>query len=290
VLRTALLLVAAGMFLLPLAWMAVSSLKPADEVLNADGRLLPVITQEGERVSMLDPAWWTGVARTTTDNYRDAWTSPVADFPLYLRNSLIVALLSVLGMVASSAVVAYGFSRVRWRGRNTCFGLVLASMMIPFPVLMVPLYVIFKQLGWIGSLKPLWVPAWFGGAFSIFLLRQFFLTIPRELDEAAMIDGCSHPGIFWRIILPLSRPALIAVALFQFIASWNDFVAPLIFLNHQEQYTLALGLYMFESQQTATPWNLVMAASVLVILPVLVLFLIAQRSFTEGIATSGLKS
>src|SRR5205814_132569 len=134
----------------------------------------------------------------------------------------------VAGMVLSSSVVAYGFSRIRWRGRDAVFTLVLATMMIPFTVIMAPQYLLFKHLGWIGSLRPLWVPAWFGGAFSIFLLRQFFLGIPRELDEAAQIDGCSSWGTFWRVIVPLSRPALAVVALFHFIYVWNDFLAPLI--------------------------------------------------------------
>ena len=192
-------------------------------------------------------------------------------------------------MVISSSIVAYGFARIRWRGRNTLFVVVLATMMIPFPVLMAPLYIVFRHLGWIGTFKPLWVPAWFGGAFSIFLLRQFFLSIPRQLDEAAMLDGCSHFGIFRQIILPLSKPALAVVVLFQFVATWNDFVGPLIFLNHQEQYTLALGLYMYQSQQGATPWNLLMAASCLVVLPVLVVFLLTQRTFLQGITTRGIR-
>ena len=162
-------------------------------------------------------------------------------------------------------------------------------MMIPFPVLMGPLYLLFKELGWIGTFKPLWVPAWFGGAFNIFLLRQFYMTIPKELDEAARIDGCSHLGIFLRIILPLSRPALAVVALFHFIFVWNDFLGPLIFLQKQDQFTLALGLQLYQSQAGNVPWNLLMAASTLVVLPVLVLFILTQRTFVEGIATQGLK-
>jgi multiple sugar transport system permease protein len=166
---------------------------------------------------------------------------------------------------------------------------VLATMMIPFTVIMAPQYLLFKHLGWIGSLKPLWVPAWFAGGFSIFLLRQFFMGIPRELDEAARIDGCTHFGTFRHIIIPLARPALVVVALLQFIGTWNDFSAPLVFLNHQDTYTAALGLHMYQTEHTTTPWNLVMAASVMVIAPVLVLFLFAQRSLIEGVATQGLK-
>ena len=162
-------------------------------------------------------------------------------------------------------------------------------MMIPFPVLMVPLYLIFRKLGWIGTLTPLWAPAWFGGAFNIFLLRQFFMTIPAELNEAARIDGCSHWTIFWRIVLPLSRPALAVVALFHFIYVWNDFVGPLVFLTNREHFTLALGLQLYQSQAGNTPWNLLMAASALMLSPLVALFLLAQRTFVRGVATEGMK-
>ena len=288
--RTLLLVLVTVIFLMPLLWIASSAAKPRSQILATTPRVLPdVADTEGDRLSRLEPAYWRGVAGYVADNVREVWTSPIADFPVFLRNSLIVSTLSVLGMILSSAIVAYGFSRIRWRGRGAVFVLVLATMMIPFPLLMTPLYVLFREIGWIGSLKPLWVPAWFGGAFSIFLFRQFFLTIPRQLDEAAMLDGCSHWGIFWRIILPLSKPAIAVVALFQFVASWNDFVGPLIFLNHQEHYTLALGLFMYQLQQGGTPWNLVMTASILVMLPVLILFILTQRAFVEGVATRGLK-
>jgi multiple sugar transport system permease protein len=160
---------------------------------------------------------------------------------------------------------------------------------------MVPLFTIFKWLGdhtataWIGTFKPLWVPAWFGSAFNIFLLRQFFLTIPTELSEAARIDGCTELGIFWRIILPLSRPALAVVALFAFLTVWNDFLGPLIYLQRPEQFTLALGLQNYQTKAGNTPWHLLMAASTLVILPALLLFFLAQKTFIEGIATTGTK-
>jgi multiple sugar transport system permease protein len=162
-------------------------------------------------------------------------------------------------------------------------------MMIPFPVLMVPLYIIFRDLGWTSSLKPLWVPAWFGSAFNIFLLRQFFMTIPVQLDEAARIDGCSHWTIFWRVILPLSKPALAVVALFHFIYVWNDFVGPLIFLTDRDQFTLALGLQLYQSQAGNTPWNLLMASSALMISPLVILFMLTQRTFVQSVATEGLK-
>jgi multiple sugar transport system permease protein len=148
---------------------------------------------------------------------------------------------------------------------------------------------IFKYLGWIGTFLPLWVPAWFGSAFNVFLLRQFFLGIPMELEESARIDGCSTWGCFWRIILPLSKPALAVVALFHFLTVWNDLIGPLIYLSHQNQFTLALGLQFLQSRAGDTPWNQLMAASTLIILPVLVLFVLAQRTFIRGIATTGIK-
>ncbi len=168
-------------------------------------------------------------------------------------------------------------------------------MMIPFPVVMVPLFTIFRWLGdhhlgqWLGTYKPLWVPWWFGSAFSIFLLRQFILTVPEELSEAARIDGCGEFAIFWRIILPLATPALAVVALFTFMASWTDFLGPLVYLQNEDQYTLTLGLQTFQSAHGGTDYNLLMAASVLVIAPVVVLFFLTQKTFIQGIATTGIK-
>ncbi|RMF85865.1 MAG: carbohydrate ABC transporter permease, partial [Planctomycetota bacterium] len=164
------------------------------------------------------------------------------------------------------------------------------TMMIPFPAVMIPTYFIFKSLGWIGTLRPLWVPALFGGAFNIFLLRQFFMQIPNDLSEAARIDGLTHWGIFWRIILPLSRPALSVVALFHTMYVWNDFIGPLIYLNHQRLFTLSLGLQFYQAQHGGTPWNLLMAACTLVTAPLLLLFVISQRTFIEGVATTGMKN
>lgn len=290
ILLTAATLACALAFLLPLLSMLSTSLKPADQAMERSLRLLPSIHgDDGRIVSALSVAYWRGVGELARRNYSAVWEDTTADFPLYLKNSLLVALLSVSGMVITSAIVAFGFSRLRWPGRDALFVVVLATMMVPFAVLMAPSYLLMRQLGWIGTLLPLWAPAWCGGAFSIFLLRQFFLTIPRELDEAARIDGCSSVGLFVRVILPLSRPALAVVALLHFVYSWNDFVGPLIFLNHAEQYTLPLGLQMYQSQHGGTPWNLAMAASVLVIVPVLVVFALAHRMFVEGIATQGLK-
>ena len=256
------------LFLLPFFWMVSTSLKPLNETMKLPPQWLPS-----------SPQW---------NNYPDAMQA-MGPFWLYARNSLLLAFLNVVGTVFSSAFVAYGFSRLDWRGRDGCFFVLLATMMIPFPVVMVPIYGLFRALGWIGTFQPLWVPAFLAGAFNVFLLRQFFLSIPRDLSEAARIDGCSEFRIFWQIILPLAKPALLTVALFQFMATWNDFLGPLIFLAREDQYTLALGLQALQGTISGTPWHHLMAASSHVVLPVLVLFFLTQRTFIRGIATTGLK-
>jgi len=211
-------------------------------------------------------------------------------FPRYLANTLILCALNVVGTVLSSALVAYGFSRLEWRWRDPLFGLLLATMMIPFPVVMVPLFGLFRWLGWIGTLKPLWVGSFCASAFNVFLLRQFFRTIPKDLSEAARIDGCSELRIFWQVILPLCRPALVVVALFTFMGTWNDFLGPLIYLTDDRDFTLALGLRAMQTTGSGgIEWNYMMAASTLMILPVIALFFVAQRSFIEGIALTGSK-
>ena len=210
-------------------------------------------------------------------------------FFTFLRNTLLVCVLGVIGAVFSNALIAYGFAKIRWRGRDTVFVLTLATMMVPFPVLMVPLYGVFKWLGWIGSLKPLWVPAFFGSAFNIFLMRQFFRTIPEELSEAARIDGCSEWGIFWRIILPLSKPVIAVVALFHFLWAWNDFLGPLLYLTRRHTFTLALALQDYQSQGGGVQWHYLMAATVVVIIPIVILFFLTQKAFIKGIATTGIK-
>jgi multiple sugar transport system permease protein len=211
-------------------------------------------------------------------------------FWTFLGNSVTVAVLGVIGTVLSNAIIAYGFARLQWKGRDAFFALTLATMMVPFPVLMVPLYGVFRAFGLIGTLLPLWLPAWFGSAFNIFLMRQFFRTIPEELSEAARLDGCSEWRIFWRIIIPLSTPVLVVAALFHFIFAWNDFLAPLLYLTRKDTYTLAIALQSYESQNGGVQWHYLMAASAVTILPVIVLFLMAQKTFIRGIATTGSKS
>jgi len=290
---TALLWLVGLAFVLPLLWMLSTSLKPANETLSRQVGILPSFADpkhpETAPPGKLSTEYWARIAEQTQANYQAAFDNPVTDFRLYIRNSVLVSTLSVVGMVLSSAIAAYGFSRIRWRGRDSLFLLVLATMMIPFTVIMAPQYLLYKHMHWIGTFLPLWAPAWFGGAFTVFLLRQFFMGIPKELDEAAQLDGCSHWGSFWRIIVPLSKPALAVAALLQFIASWNDFLAPLMFINQKHQYTLMMGLQLYERQHGGTPWNHVMAASFITMAPVLVLFLFTQRALIEGVATQGLK-
>ena len=261
-------------FLVPFLWLVSTSLKPIEETMRQPPSLWPA-----------HPQW---------HNYRDAWVYGsdklgYIPFLVYGRNTLILCILTVAGTVMSNAAVAYAFARMRWPGRDYLFAATLATMMIPFPVLMVPTYALFRYLGWIGTFRPLWVPAFFGSAFNIFLLRQFFRTIPFELSESARIDGCSEWGIFRQIILPLSKPALAVVALFTFMGTWRDFLGPLIYLLDQKTFTLSLGLQFYQSQHGGTQWHLLMAASTIVITPVIVLFFFTQKQFIQGIAITGLK-
>jgi multiple sugar transport system permease protein len=262
-------------FAMPFLWMLSTSLKTLENSMSFPPQIVP---------NPIRP-----------QNYWTVLTHPKLDFPLFTRNTLIIAALSVLGTMISSSLVAYGFAKIRFRGRGVLFAIMLSTMMIPFPVTMVSLFSLFRWIGdhtplqILGTFKPLWLGAWFGSAFNIFLLRQFFLTLPEELSEAARIDGCSELGIFLRIILPLSRPALAVVALFTFMFCWNDFLGPLVYLQRPSQYTLALGLQTFQSQHGGTEWHLLMAASVLVVAPVILLFFLAQKTFIQGIATTGMK-
>jgi multiple sugar transport system permease protein len=277
-------------FLAPLLAMALISLRPEREATAGGFNVLPRLTGPGgEERSVAGVAYWADLAGAARENYVGAWESPVADFPRYFHNSAFVATMAVVGMVVSSCVVAYGFSRVRWPGRDALFGVVLLTLMVPPAVVVAPQYVLFKWLGWIGTSLPLWAPAWFGGAFGVFLLRQFFMTIPRELDEAARVDGATHVGVLLRVIVPMSAPVIAVVALVQFASVWNDFQGPLLFLNHQSQYTLAVGLQQFHQQHGGTPWNLVMAASVIVVAPVMLLYVLLRGTLTRGEVAGGVK-
>lgn len=264
-----LVLLGAALFVLPFFWMISTSLKPLNETMT------------------VPPVWWPSSPQWR--NFPDT-IERMGAFWRSLGNTLWIAGLSVVGCVVSSAFAAYGFSRIEWRHREKVFLLVICAMMLPFAVTVVPLYGLFRELDWIGTPRPLWVPAFFAPAFNVFLLRQFFLTLPRELNEAARIDGCSEWRIFWQIILPLSKPALAVVALFQFLASWNDFFGPLVYLTEPRQFTLSLALQAFQSQQGGTEWHYLMAAAVLMTTPVVVLYFLCQRSFTQSIAATGGKN
>ncbi|HVK06509.1 MAG TPA: carbohydrate ABC transporter permease [Armatimonadaceae bacterium] len=253
-------------FALPFYWLMTTALKTDEQIFRVPPVWIP------------RPAVWENFPRALTH----------IPFALYTWNTLKICVLSVVGTTLSCALVAYSLAKVPWRGRNWIFYSLLATMILPGQVTMIPTFTIFKSLGWIGTTLPLWVPSFFGSAFNIFLLRQFFLTIPAELSDAARIDGCSDGAIFWRIVLPLSRPALATVALFTFIANWNDFLGPLLYLNDERSYTLSLGLQRFVSQHGAE-WSLLMAASTVMTVPIIVLFFFAQRTFIQGISTTGMK-
>ncbi len=219
-------------------------------------------------------------------NYADALQA--FPFMRYLCNTLILCVVTMIGTVLSAALPAYGFSRLRWKGRDTLFFILVATIMLPPQVTMLPVFLIFRALGWTGTMLPLTVPAFFGSAFYIFLLRQFFLTIPQELSDAARIDGCNEAGILWRILAPIAKPALTTVALLSFTAAWMDFTGPLIYLHDERTYTLAVGLLAFLGRHSGD-WNLLMAAATVITIPMLVLFFFAQRTYIQGIALTGLK-
>lgn len=250
----------------PLVWMISTSLKMRAKVFIFPPELIP------------NPVMWS--------NYPEALTK--VPFVLFAQNTVTITVLAVLGELISSAVVAYAFSRLRWRGRDVLFVVILATMMLPTQVTTIPVFILFKQLNWLDTFLPLIVPSWFGVPFYIFLLRQFYMTIPFDLDDAAAIDGCSKFETFWRIILPLSLPALASVAIFSFQFHWNDFFRPLIYLFDKRNYTLAMGLRYF-SGVLGTDWHYLMAASLVVMLPLILLFFFAQRIFIQGVVYTGYK-
>jgi ABC-type glycerol-3-phosphate transport system permease component len=255
------------LFIFPFIWMVGTSLTSSGMVLD---RARPIIP--------LHPVW---------HNYIEALT--VLPFGIFLKNTLTISILSVIGQTLSASLVAFAFARLKFPGRDALFILVLSTMMLPPQVTMIPTFIMFTIPGWIDSLKPLIIPSFFGGgAFFIFLLRQFFLTIPAELEDAARIDGCSSFGIYRHVIMPLSKPALTAVALFSFIGHWNDFLGPLIYTQSMDKKTLALGLNAFKGLH-GTEYNLMMAASVAVLVPIIVIFFFSQKYFVEGVVTSGVK-
>ncbi|MBI4863029.1 MAG: carbohydrate ABC transporter permease [Candidatus Riflebacteria bacterium] len=271
----ALLGVGSLVMLTPFLWMVSTALKTPEQVLHWPPVLVP------------SPPQWS--------NFVEFWNAPpvAGGFFRFTLNTLFVAIVCVVGETLSATFVAYGFARYRFPGRDVLFMILLATMMLPGVVTLVPTFLMFKQLGWVDTYLPLTVGAFFPGSpFYIFLARQFFLTIPAELEEAARLDGCNGIQIFWYVFLPLSRPLMVTIAVFSFTAHWKDFLGPLLYLNSPEKFTLTLGLTWFKQSivgQGATSYHLLMAATLVVIVPILLLFFVAQRAFTEGITMTGLK-
>jgi ABC-type glycerol-3-phosphate transport system permease component len=252
---------------LPFLWAVSTALKSASQVFTVPVRWIP------------RPVIWT--------NFREAWTA--MPFTRFLGNTVFITFSAVVLTAISASLTAYGFARLEFWGRDFLFMVMLATLMVPGQVRLIPLYILFRNLGWLNSYKPILVPTFFGAnAFYIFLLRQFFRTMPRDLSDAARIDGCNTLGIYWRIYLPLSKPAMATVMIFTFLEHWDDFFRPLIYINSREKYTLALGIAHFSSE-FGTDYTLLMAISVVIMLPCLVLFFSAQKLFVEGIVMSGLK-
>jgi len=262
-----LLLAGAVLMLLPLLWLLSSSFK------------------ERGSIFIFPPQWIPNPVRF--QNYPDVFRA--IPFAHFLLNTVFVTGMAMVGQIASASLVAFGFARLRFPGRDILFLVLLATIMIPYHVTLIPTFVLFQKLGWLDTYAPLIVPYWFGGgAFFIFLLRQFYMRLPLDLDDAARNDGAGPFAIYWRIILPQSKPALGVVAIFSFLGHWNDFFGPLIYLNSTEKYTLALGINLFRGLHQ-TDWNLLMAASVMISLPCILLFAMAQRYFIQGIVFSGVK-
>jgi multiple sugar transport system permease protein len=306
---------------MPFAWMISTSLKhesrifpppgqspqwiPTTDVRDAEGRLRvthggleaiqlsvdetgkALLERKGETLSVwADEVTIKQRLGLHWQNYREAFG--MMDFFQNLRNTLFVCFTTVIGTVISCSLVAYSFARIQWKGREFMFVLVLATMMLPYQVVLIPLFSLYAKLGWVGSFKPLIVPYFFATPFYVFLLRQFFLSIPQDLSAAARIDGCNEFDIYWRIILPLSKPALATTALFMFLFQWGDFLNPLIYLQDRTQYTLAVALQQFQSQHESA-WGPLMAMSTVITLPIVALFFLTQKTFIEGITMSGLK-
>ncbi|GAA4509408.1 MULTISPECIES: carbohydrate ABC transporter permease [Nonomuraea] len=257
--------------LLPFVWLVRSALMRDAQMFVAPPEWIP------------SPFQWSNFSEALT-------TQP---FGRYFVNTLVIAVVSVVGTVLTCSVAAFSFSRLRWRGRDVVFALLLTGVMLPYAVTLIPTFVMWQRLGALDTIAPLTVPSWFagagGGVFNVFLLRQFFLTIPFELDEAAYIDGASPWRVFWTVVMPLSRPAIIVVTIFAFIGTWNDFLGPLLYLQSEENYTLSLGLASFQSIYL-TQWGYLMAASAAVIAPIIALFFLLQRYFIEGVTLTGIKN
>ncbi|HNV21518.1 MAG TPA: carbohydrate ABC transporter permease [Candidatus Hydrogenedentes bacterium] len=317
----AVLLALSAVFISPFLWMLSTSLKhesrifpkpgeppqwiPTTARVDAGGR--PVVVYEGRegvdlgpdemgrhvlRIGATETPAWPGDFEVRQriglhwQNYADAFHKMA--FWQNLRNTLFICVTVVLGTLVSCSLVAYSFARIPWPGRDTVFILVLATMMLPYQVTLIPLFAMYRELGWVGTFKPLIIPAFFGTPFYIFLLRQFFLGVPQDLSASARIDGCNEFGIYLFIMLPLSKPALATTALFMFLFQWADFLSPLVYLQDDRQYTLAIALQQFQSHHESA-WGPLMAMSSVITIPIIILFFLTQRTFIQGITLTGLK-
>lgn len=266
-----LLILAIGLFMIyPLLWMVMSSFKENNEIFNSAGSLVP--------------------KEFRFENYANGWKGfAKISFATFFRNSFTISVIGTIGSVFSSAFIAFGFARLKFKGRNIWFICMLVTMMLPFQVIMIPQYIIFNKLGWVGTFLPLIVPSFFGGAFFVFLIIQFIYGIPRELDEAAKIDGCSYYDIYFRIVLPLIVPALVTCAIFSFMWKWDDFMGSLLYLNKPSTYPVTLALKMFADPSAITDWGAMFAMATLSIVPIFLIFVLFQKYLVEGISTDGLK-
>lgn len=262
-----LLILLSLLFLFPFFWMVTTSLKDQPSIFQWPPQWLP------------KPALW--------ENYRLAFSNPQLPFLTFFKNTMILEVGIITGRLLSCTLVAYGFARLEAKGKDIVFALLLSTLMIPGTVLLIPQFILFNKLHWVNTFKPLIVPAWFGEAYAIFLMRQFFMTIPRELEEAAHMDGANTFQTITRIIVPLSMPVLIVIGILSFKDIWNEFFRPLLYLNDLSKYTLAIGLAYFNGQYDVK-MNLLMAASTVVLLPLIVVFFIAQKAFVEGISMTGM--
>lgn len=269
-LRHALLILVCLVMIYPILWMLSGSLRPAEELFGGEAGLIP--------------------SQVTLRAYHDGWFGLQVTFGRFFLNSLIISVLATIGNVLAASLVAYAFARLRFAGRSFWFALMLGTLMLPYHVTLIPQYVLFRELGWVNTWWPLIVPKYFAvDAFFIFLMVQFFRGIPRELDEAARMDGCSAWRIYRKIILPLSMPVLATAAIFSFIWTWEDFFGPLIYISEMGNYTVQLGLRSFIDSSGTSSWNELFAMSILSLVPIFLIFLFFQRLLIEGIATTGMK-
>ncbi len=267
ILSHSILLVGAVIMIIPFVWMLSTSFKAPGKTFVYPPEWIP------------DPVVW--------QNYPEMWTA--LPFNWFAFNSFKIGILSTIGQVLTCSMAAFAFSALNFKGRDTLFLLLIATLMIPYQVTLIPSFILFARIGWVGTHLPLWVPAFWGGAFGTFLLRQFFLTIPLELADSARIDGANIWQIFWHIYLPLARPAMATLGIFTFMWSWNDLLNPLIYVTELKQLTLTVGLSLFQNQRFGGQWPLMMAGAVVSILPILIAFFVAQKYFIQGIAMTGIK-